>query len=411
MRVALVAHSVGPRCAGLARATTEIAISLELAGHEVCIFVADQLSVDPESHPYTEVGFGLPVKGSRGMLRRMPVVGAVFTAYAARRAVLALHMERPFDVIEAWNWKFLGLFLALAPIAPFVTRNATSMFDMQLKQVSSVKDFFEHLGIRLLFTIERISARTSTLLISNSIAHRKRIQELYNLEALKKLHVSIPLSLPPIVAERSLQFRPPPETETLNLLFVGRASRRKGFDALVSAICKLDSAASSGEIPDFHLRAVGVENSELIDHLKRVAGNLTAQSTPSRLECLGRVEDAELYSLYHSSHIVLAPSRYESFGFVYWEAMAFGRPVVACAEDPCAIDSVGKTRAGLLALHCDGEDVKASIEQLLCDQELRLRLGKNGCAAARKLSRRQLAESTIDAYKLAIQKVDAGHTN
>ena len=38
----------------------------------------------------------------------------------------------------------------------------------------------------------------------------------------------------------------------------------------------------------------------------------------------------ELEKLYEDSDIFVAPSRYESFGIIYLEAMKYGKPVVAC---------------------------------------------------------------------------------
>ena len=56
----------------------------------------------------------------------------------------------------------------------------------------------------------------------------------------------------------------------------------------------------------------------------------------SKLTCHHRVDEATLHDLMEAAHVIVAPSRYESFGLVYQEAMMFGRPVVACAEDPSA---------------------------------------------------------------------------
>jgi glycosyltransferase involved in cell wall biosynthesis len=403
MRVALVTHSFPPAGTGLARAAWEIASSLRATGHEVCVFASDRERSSSRNGYLDVVGFAPPSGSLRAVLRRVPIFGALLQAGAAWRAVRDAHSNHPFDVVEASNWRFLGLFLGFFPIAPFVTRNSTSIVDMRPQHPATIRDRLEVLGIDALFALERASARASKVLISNSRTHRDRIADLYGLSDAVQMHLVVHLSLPPVIAERAHCFAPPPDSgPPVNLFFVGRATERKGFDVLVEAFEALDAAAARGEIPNFHLRLVGVSEAEVIARLRGRPAPGANSVTPRRIEALGHVEEAALHALYYRAHIVVAPSRYESFGLVYWEAMAFGRPIVACAVDPCAVDFIETAEAGLLASRCDVASLCRTIEMLLRDPQLRLRLGENGRRAARQLSRKALAEGTLQAYAAAV---------
>ena len=114
---------------------------------------------------------------------------------------------------------------------------------------------------------------------------------------------------------------------------------------------------------------------------------------------LGFVAHDELERLYEHAAVVVCPSRREGFGVVCAEAMAHGRPVVASAVGGL-LDLVVDGKTGLLVPPGQPGRLRAALERLLGDSELRRRLG----AAARERIRARFSweavlDATIELYR------------
>jgi glycosyltransferase involved in cell wall biosynthesis len=106
-----------------------------------------------------------------------------------------------------------------------------------------------------------------------------------------------------------------------------------------------------------------------------------------------------LLRLYERAAVVVCPSRREGFGVVCAEAMAHGRPVVACAVGGL-LDLVVDGETGLLVPTRDPLALRAALERLLGDAELRRRLGEAGRARARAaFSWERSTRLTVRAYE------------
>jgi glycosyltransferase involved in cell wall biosynthesis len=90
---------------------------------------------------------------------------------------------------------------------------------------------------------------------------------------------------------------------------------------------------------------------------------------------LGMVPHDELLRLYDRASVVACPSRREGFGVACLEAMASGRPVVASAVGGLR-DLVVDGETGLLVPPGDVTALRAALQRLLGDAELRGRLGR-----------------------------------
>jgi glycosyltransferase involved in cell wall biosynthesis len=152
-----------------------------------------------------------------------------------------------------------------------------------------------------------------------------------------------------------------------HVLFAGRLSPEKGVLELVAAAEDLPLVVAG----DGPLRA-------------QVPG------------ALGMVAHDELLRLYGRAAVVACPSRREGFGVACLEAMAAGRPVVASAVGGLR-DLVVDGETGLLVPPGDVPALRAALERLLGDAELRARLGR----AARE---RVLAEFTWKRYAEQVRR-------
>jgi glycogen synthase len=162
---------------------------------------------------------------------------------------------------------------------------------------------------------------------------------------------------------------PGTESEPPHVLYVGRLSKEKGVLELVRAAQGLPLVVV-GEGP---LR-------------KRVP------------QARGFVPRGELELEYARAAVVACPSRREGFGVTCLEAMACGKPVVASAVGGLR-DLVLDGETGVLVPPRDPAALRAALERLLGDRELRCRLG----AAARERAGAQFSwgrvvDATLKAY-------------
>jgi glycosyltransferase involved in cell wall biosynthesis len=162
-----------------------------------------------------------------------------------------------------------------------------------------------------------------------------------------------------------------------HVLFVGRLSEEKGVRELIEATRGLPHVI----IGDGPLR----------------------DEVP---DAIGFVPPAELGPYYERAAIVVCPSRREGYGMVAREAMAHGRPVVATRVGGLA-DAVEDGVTGLLVAPRDSGALRAALERLLGDPDLRRRLG----GAARERARERFSweastQATIAAYRTAATSGD-----
>ncbi|CAO4166601.1 glycosyltransferase family 4 protein [Methylorubrum aminovorans] len=387
MRVALLAWDYPPAPSGLSTAAREIAESLAEAGADVTVFTLDRTG-RARVGGVTVEGLALPPGGGLARLRLWGSLGHLAAPLAFRQAVLAAHARGPFDVIEATNWYAPAVLLAGRRDLPLVTRSSTpAAFTRETG--AGPRNRLDGVAADAL---ERRQARGSAGLIANTEAHGAVIAQAYRLSGRQPSAV-IGLSLPPEIWASARAAVYPGEDAPLRLLFVGRAEVRKGFDALLAAIAILAEEQARGALPSFRLDLVGVTPDDLPPDLSAAARR--------HLRARGRIDAAALTEAYTQAHAVLAPSRYESFGLVYQEAMAYGRPVVACAEDASARAFVGEPGAGPLADAVTGPALADALRPLLRDPGLRHAYRARALAAAGRFDRASLGRETLALYEAA----------
>ncbi|CAX21754.1 putative glycosyl transferase [Methylorubrum extorquens DM4] len=388
MRTALLAWDYPPAPSGLSTAAREIAESLAAAGADVTVFTLDRSGRERVGGVTVE-GLALPPGGGLARLRLWGSAGHLAAPLAFRRAVLAAHARAPFDVIEATNWYAPAVLLARRRDLPLVTRSSTPAAFTR-GPGASLRD---RLDGRTADALERAQARGSAGLIANTAEHGEVIARAYRLSGRQPSAV-IGLSLPPEICSSARAAAYPETDAPLRLLFVGRAEARKGFDALLDAVAILAAEQEAGALPPFRLDLVGVPPNDLPPDLPDAARQ--------RISARGRIDAAALAQAYADAHAVLAPSRYESFGLVYQEAMAYGRPVVACAEDASARAFVGASGAGPLAQTATGPALADALRPLLLDPGLRRAYRMRALAAAGRFDRASLGRETLALYEAAI---------
>ncbi len=110
-------------------------------------------------------------------------------------------------------------------------------------------------------------------------------------------------------------FRPKNKKDGFKILFVGTLEQRKGVDLIPPIVWNLRKSTA-----DFELIVVG--EGELKSVLRDIKLN-------GNVKLLGFVDEQYKRDLYSTSHVLIAPSRSETFMLTGLEALASGTPVVS----------------------------------------------------------------------------------
>jgi len=142
-----------------------------------------------------------------------------------------------------------------------------------------------------------------------------------------------------------------------------------------------------------------------------LAGRFRAQNEGAafldRVIFAGKVSDAELERQLARCDVFVAPSRYESFGLVFLEAMIFGKPVVGCRAGGMT-EVIHEGVSGLLAEPGDAESLAAALTQLLTDPAKRAAMGQAGRARfLAHFTREKMTDRTLDFYREVLRAQEA----
>lgn len=299
--------------------------------------------VAPSSFRHFGIAYGSGVVGN---LRRQPARALLVPAMLASFRRAARRAARDADLVHA-HWLPAGAIAATCG-RPFVVQLWGT--DVELARRAP--------------RLARPVLRRARLVVcaSNALAESAR-----RLGAREVRVIPSGVDLPDEVGE---------EAEPPEVLFAGRLSREKG-------ILELVAAARPAGIP-----LVVAGDGPLRDEVP---------------EARGFVAHDELGALYARAAVVACPSHREGFGVACAEAMAHGRPVVAGAVGGL-LDLVVDEETGVLVPPRDVAALRAALERLLGDRELRRRFGEAGRQRMREhFSWPAVTDATLAAYDDALR--------
>lgn len=375
MRIALLSHAFPPEDQyGIARYVAGLAQGLAGCGHDVTVLTGTPDPARLEQRDGYRI-FWLP---NQTGLRRVPALGPVRLSRHFAQCLRRLHSETPFDVVEYPNYRFPGLWPAWrgigGPRPKFVLRLSSPW--VRIAKSGG--------GLRLFERLEAWNARRSDAVIGNSQATLALARETYRLPAHQPATVILHALTPP---------GPPPEWVPVQndgaprLLFIGRMESLKGFDLLARVWPAVVQA-----VPAARLAIVG-EDFPAPPHSSFVQWALKdlPPAALARLEYHGFVTPAIREKLLCQCDLLVAPSRYESFGLVLLDAFRYGRPVVSSAVGGIP-EVVRHGETGLLVPPDDPAALTQALVDLLTDAERRRALGQ---AAVRDLQTRFTLERMV----------------
>jgi glycosyltransferase involved in cell wall biosynthesis len=198
------------------------------------------------------------------------------------------------------------------------------------------------------------------------------------------------VTLPPPAALR------PPVAAPLQVGMAGRCVPEKGQDLFIEA------AISLLDLCELDVHLWGLDDTPFARSLRE---RIVATGPKARARFHLEPFRGDMQRFYSAVDIVVVPSRLpEPFGLMAAEAMAWAKAVVVAAHGGL-LEIVRHGETGLTFQPNDGRDLRAQLQRLLCDRELRCRLGQAARAAVEsRFTPRQHADKTESVYDRLIRR-------
>jgi glycosyltransferase involved in cell wall biosynthesis len=152
-----------------------------------------------------------------------------------------------------------------------------------------------------------------------------------------------------------------PPDGPLRLLYLNRLERRKGIEELVAAVRTLPDAELALTIVGRDTQS-GPGGSSMLQHARALAAG------DGRIVFAEQVPHTQVPDLIAAHHVVVVPSRWETFSYVTREALACNRPVLATPSG-AIVDVVLPDRSGWLAKSASTAALAAALRAVVDDRE------------------------------------------
>ncbi len=362
---------------GIGRLTCDLANGLAERGHNVHVLTRS-------TTPHNTVDFESGVwvhRLARDQAEPPPPVGVQAPAHiwqnSARllRELKRIHATHPIDIVEGPIWDTEGI----AALVDGSFRVVTNLETPIKVWCETNPNLLQGTPAEKQFFVDQIAAET--LLMERSVGHRAISQAI--VETLEK-HYGVrfrpgQVSVFPLGMEDRSQTalaaqKAAKEKSFVNVLFTGRFEQRKGIDVLLNVI-----PALCLKFPQARFILVGEDRPQPdgTTQANVFRARHGKASFRNRVIFAGQVSDRELENYLAQCDIFVAPSRYESFGLVFLEAMMFSKPVVGCRAGGMK-EVIEEGVTGLLAEPGNAESLQSALASLLADPAKREAMGKAG---------------------------------
>jgi glycosyltransferase involved in cell wall biosynthesis len=179
-----------------------------------------------------------------------------------------------------------------------------------------------------------------------------------------------------------------------SLLFLSRLHPKKGLERLIDAVAVLRDGGT-----DVRLVVAGTGEPEYERGLRRRAAD---RGVADRTRFVGFVRGSEKVSLLQACELFVLPTSQENFGFVIFEALAAGLPVVTTR----GVDTwpeVEESGGGAIT-EADPPAIARTVAELLADEPRRARMSEAGRGwALRTLATDELVGRYLDLYRSVLE--------
>lgn len=401
LRVCLLSANYPPGSGGgIARQTHFMARGLAALGHEVHVIKSGR-----RNHvTYYDGAYVHEVTASKQQFESLHADGYLQTSYilnyseAVRERVQYLMRNHRIQVVDSPLWQLDGYATAVANEIPVAVRLTTA-----LKQIANI-NHRQSADETLLVELENSFLRVAHGLSAISHAVGNDLSKVYGVDFKSKTHHVVYAGIDP-APEAEMMYLDGKSPDDFVIMYLGRMEKRKGILDVFAAIPGVVK-----NFPNARFWIVGEDNSVhdgFLQEHKLTYPQYFLQRYPqfaSNVEFIGFVPDALMPVLFKTAHLMIAPSLYESFGFIYVEAMNYARPVIGCnTGGPKEIVIEGET--GFLIDPQSPTQLVEKISTLLADPELMRRMGIAGRQRLLdKFSYMNTAQGCVELYEMMIEE-------
>ena len=360
---------------GIGQWTHEMAAGLARRGHEVtviCRSEADYSHIDFVDGIWVHRIVAQAGGPSEADDEGVPLALLSYSS-SAEAEIRRIQPRRQFDVICGPIFDLEPLVaLRRSGIPTVVSLQTTYKLALPHKPDWLADEWYRKSHVDKVIAKERELLATAPFILANTPALVADLEDAYSL--------SLPVDRVEIIShgveDIASGVAPFPEKPgVVRLLFVGRLEMRKGADILLEALPQL-----LRDHPVLEVDIVG-DDSQVIEG-KTLRRRFEERWQKERFDAKrvtfhGIIAREELLRHYASCDLFVAPSRYESFGLIYVEAMTFSKPVVGLAVGG-VVDVVEDGVNGLLIDKADPVLLREALGNLIRDPQLRKALGKSG---------------------------------
>ncbi|MDW7733411.1 MAG: glycosyltransferase [Methanolobus sp.] len=306
-------------------------------------------------------------------------------SYAAALKLIELKERSGIQIAEAPLWDAQGFVSSLVTPVPLVVRLVTPLSKfIEIQEMDVTKD------LRLANWLEGETLRRADRLIAISNNIGALIKEQHRIGNGNIVYGPLGIEVPD---EKLLNSRT--ASDELSILYVGRLEKRKGIDTLFKAMPKV-----LREIPNASFTVVG-KDTDLAPgggSYKKYLLKGTDKKYHKFISFTDFVTSEQLQEYYRNCDIFVAPSLYESFGQIYIEAMAWGKPVIGCNTGGIP-EVIEDGRTGFVITPEDADELAERII-VLRDGELRKHMGMSGRESVENVfSVRNMVAQTYEVYR------------
>lgn len=302
------------------------------------------------------------------------------------------------DIVEAPNLSGESFIYSFHKKTPLVIRLHT-----HFTEVIHFLDWKWNLDRNFSCWFENVAILRSDLIVCSTEVHAKLVAKEIGIDNNRIKIIPLGISLPELTEEKRENFN-------RKVLFVGRLEKRKGIQVLIQAIPYVLKKNSNviflviGRDTFASSREIGFSGPKELSYKEQLI-NMLPNEYREKVQFLGYVSQKELEQYYRMCDIFVAPSLYESFGYIYIEAMSYAKPVIGCGVGGVP-EVIKDGETGILVPPQDHLSLAEAIINLLKDSALRRNIGINARKYVEKnFTNEPMVERTLAAYRELLKNV------